>query len=134
MTNLVNIDLYLELYRSYCDPLDNYLVPAYIMNIILSKLNIEKRVINSVNFDEFSQLLSIETILNFPKDMKLLLQSFIILDKDKDGCISREDIKNTSVEFKWGLNDEDIDSIHNKIDIHKTGCVTFLNYITVTKN
>lgn len=122
---------YLNLFMAYAAPSGKGVVLPGIMNIILSVVGSCKQVTEPVDFEQFTKLLNISFIYKCPTNINLLVETFLLLDRDKDGCVSENDVGNSSIELNWNLTKSEIKKVHNKMDVSKSGCISFIDYSRV---
>jgi exoribonuclease II len=93
------------------------------VNEFLLNINSELRVNTIYTLNTF-----IELVDQITEKGNTVIESFIRLDKDSDGCISIQDLKSSILACGVKVNDDELTFLHNKIDLNGSGCPCFIEY------
>jgi Ca2+-binding EF-hand superfamily protein len=103
------------------------------VNYFLKKIGSSVKTKNSHTIVSFLDLIQDVTDVNMVESLNTVgevISSFIHLDYNSDGCISKDDLHKSMKAVGIIIPDEDISILHSRLDVMKNGCPTFEQYFT----
>ena len=84
----------------------------------------------TINFDEFLSMMGRKISANFEEEMKVAFKMF---DKDKNGYIERDELKQMMTKLGEKLTDGEIDEMMKEADTDNDGRVNYNEFLAMMK-